>query len=76
MAMKGTSKSFPLRLPASLRQHVHDFADREGISANQFISIAVAEKVGRMEEQGRADKELGANAKQPSASKGLRPIIK
>ena len=42
--------AFPLRLAVSLRESASLFADREGISLNQFISLAVAEKISRLEE--------------------------
>ena len=35
-----------LRLPRSLHQRVAELADRDGVSLNQFIVAAVAEKVG------------------------------
>ncbi|MDE1160690.1 MAG: toxin-antitoxin system HicB family antitoxin [Acidobacteriaceae bacterium] len=41
-------KSFPLRLPPSLRQQSTELARNEGISLNHFISLAIAEKVSRM----------------------------
>lgn len=41
--------SFPLRLPLTVRQRAIDLAQHEGISLNQFISLAVAEKIARME---------------------------
>jgi hypothetical protein len=43
------ANSFPLRLSPTMRQQVEHLADREGISINQFIGLAVAEKVMRME---------------------------
>jgi hypothetical protein len=43
-------QSFPLRLCPSIRQNANDLAHVEGISLNQFISLAVAEKVIRMEQ--------------------------
>jgi predicted DNA-binding protein len=45
---KGT-KSFPLRLTPTMRRQIDHLAKREGVSLNQFISLAVAEKVTRME---------------------------
>ena len=42
--------SFPLRLPASTRIQANDLARREGLSLNQFISLAVAEKITRLEQ--------------------------
>jgi hypothetical protein len=40
---------FPLRLSPSMRREANDLAHREGISLNHFISLAVAEKISRME---------------------------
>ena len=44
--------SFPLRLPHSMRKQANDLAHREGLSLNQFISLAVAEKITRLEQSG------------------------
>lgn len=35
-----------LNLPNSLKTAAEDFAAREGVSLNQFIALALAEKVG------------------------------
>jgi hypothetical protein len=43
--------SFPLRLGLSIRQQAADLAHNEGISLNHFISLAVAEKISRMEHE-------------------------
>jgi hypothetical protein len=59
------SNSFPLRLPLSLRRQADDLADRDGLSLNQFISIAVTEKIARMEEQMRVQAVETSNAKPP-----------
>lgn len=45
----GQRKTFPLRLSRSVRGEAELLADREGISINQFIVLAVAEKVTRLE---------------------------
>lgn len=34
-----------LRLPDSVHRHIKKFAQKEGVSINQFIASAVAEKV-------------------------------
>lgn len=54
--------TFPLRLPRSIRASVDRVSKREGVSINQFISIAVAEKLAMLEaetyfaeRQGRAN---------------------
>ena len=43
-----TSTTYPLRLPASIRVEVAKLAKREGISVNQFIALAVAQKVSAL----------------------------
>ena len=64
---KQPQKSFPLRLPRSMRLIADDLAEREGISLNQFISLAIAEKITRLESQQSGDKfkPQGVNAKNP-----------
>ena len=47
--------SFPLRLSPTMRSQIDVFASSEGISVNQFISLAIAEKLARMEQT--AEKE-------------------
>ena len=44
-------QSFLLRLPATLREEATDSAHKEGISLNHLISLAVAEKISRMERE-------------------------
>ena len=39
-----------IRLPESLHDRVRQLADEEGISMNQFVMLAVAEKVTRLDE--------------------------
>lgn len=40
---------FALRLPRSTRRQAHEMAKQEGLSVNQFITLAVAEKIVRLE---------------------------
>ena len=47
-ALRLRAPTFPLRLPASLRTAVDRLARDEGTSANQFIAMAVAEKVSAL----------------------------
>jgi hypothetical protein len=35
-----------LNLPQSLKKAVEDFAAKDGVSVNQYIALAVAEKIG------------------------------
>jgi hypothetical protein len=37
-----------IRLPNSLHERVRELAEREGISINQFVSTAVAEKLSAL----------------------------
>ena len=41
----GKMTTYPLRLPASLKTAVAEICREEGTSINQFVSMAVAEKV-------------------------------
>lgn len=41
--------TFPLRLPRSIKEGVERAAERDGISMNQLIATAVAEKLSAME---------------------------
>lgn len=41
--------TFPLRLALSLKESAHELAQQDGISLNHFISLAVAEKISRLE---------------------------
>lgn len=43
-----TIKTYPLRLPASLKDAVAEISREEGTSMNQFIAMAVAEKVSAL----------------------------
>ncbi len=45
--MKGHS-TYPLRLPHSIKAEVERLAKQDGISINQFIATAVAEKLSAM----------------------------
>ena len=41
--------TFPLRLPVSMKAALEKIAERDGTSMNQFLVIAVAEKIAAME---------------------------
>lgn len=43
-----TQSTYPLRLPSSVKAEVERRAKREGISINQFVVTAVAEKLAAM----------------------------
>lgn len=42
------SRTFPLRLPESIRRAAQDLARQDGVSLNQFVATAVAEKVSAL----------------------------
>jgi hypothetical protein len=37
-----------LRLPESIHRHIREIAKKEGVSINQFISLAVSEKISAL----------------------------
>jgi hypothetical protein len=49
MGILGRSKTFVLRLPTSSREQATASSKADGISLNHFISLAVAEKLSRLE---------------------------
>ena len=46
--MKKQTSTYPLRLPASLKEAVAEISKEDGTSINQFVVMAVAEKVSAM----------------------------
>ena len=61
-----------LRLPNSLHARARELAEREGISLNQFVSTAVAEKLAAL----LTEEDLGARAKRGSRSAYLKVLGK
>ncbi|MEI6757633.1 MAG: toxin-antitoxin system HicB family antitoxin [Chlorobium sp.] len=61
-----------LRLPKSLHEQLREVAKEEGISVNQFIMIAVAEKVASIS----AIEYLEKRAKRGSSEKFLEILSK
>jgi hypothetical protein len=47
--MKDTQSTYPLRLPRSVKAEVERRAKADGISINQFVATAVAEKLAVMD---------------------------
>lgn len=47
--MKQTKSTYPLRLPHSVKAEVERRAKADGISVNQFVATAVAEKLAAMD---------------------------
>lgn len=46
--MTTRTSTYPLQLPASLMDAVERLSEREGVSIDQFVTAAVAEKVSAM----------------------------
>ena len=44
-----SATTYPLRLPKSLKNAVESASRKDGTSINQFVAIAVAEKIAAME---------------------------
>ena len=63
--------SLSLRLPDSLHRHIKEFSEKEGVSINQFISTAVAEKISALS----TEDYLEARAKRGSETK-LKKLLK
>ena len=61
--------SMSLRLPESLHMKIRELAERDGISINQFIATAVAEKGRRIDDLGLS---RGARASRRRAVVGSR----
>ena len=62
--MTARTSTYPLRLPVSLKAALEKLSKQEGTSINQFVVMAVAEKVSAMntaaffeERMGRGDRE-------------------
>ena len=65
--MSKQTVTFPLRLPASLKKAVAEASREDGTSINQFVTVAVAEKLSAMktadffaERRARADVQTPA----------------
>ena len=64
---------FALRLPLSTRIRAAESAEREGMSLNQFVALAVAEKIARLASPDPgASEEPSPAVEEPSSP---RPIV-
>jgi hypothetical protein len=71
---KKTPAIFSLRLAASLRELAKAMAARDGISLNQFINMAVAEKIARVQEDTRGgSRKMSLERRNLEATK---PVVK
>jgi hypothetical protein len=61
-----TRSTYPLKLPLSVKKAAQRLAKEDGVSLNQWIAVAVAEKIGTVETaaaffERRAGKATGGN---------------
>lgn len=63
MSSVSTRSAYPLKLPASVKAAAQRLAKEDGVSLNQFISAAVAEKVGSVESAEAFLKQKAGKAK-------------
>lgn len=67
--------AFPLRLTSSLQDEAPKTAEREGISLNQLINLAVAEKISALRTE-EFFRERGGRANVKKARKILKRVGK
>jgi hypothetical protein len=60
---------FPLRLMPSVRRTAEVFSRKEGVSLNQFINVAVAEKLAHLEHE-----EWAHGRKRPTEALAARAL--
>jgi hypothetical protein len=58
-----SNSAYPLKMPNSIKTAAARLAKADGVSLNQFISVAVAEKVGTMETAAEFLKQRAGKAK-------------
>ena len=68
-ARKTAIAKFPLRLMPSVKRSAEVFSEKEGVSLNQFINVAVAEKLAHLEHE-----EWVRRRKQPSEELAARAV--
>ena len=67
-----SKSTYPLKLPASVKKAAAELAASDGVSLNQFISAAVAEKVGSLRTAREFLGERAGSAKPKDMLKYLR----
>jgi hypothetical protein len=66
---KSANAKFPLRLMPSVRRTAEAYSVKEGVSLNQFINVAVAEKLAHLEHD-----EWARNRKKPTEALAGRAL--
>jgi len=67
-----SKSTYPLKLPNSVKKAAADLAKLDGVSLNQFIAAAVAEKVGSMRTASEFLQQRAGTAKPRDMLKYLR----
>jgi HicB family len=57
-----TRSTFPLKLPDSIKKEAARLAKEDGVSLNQWIAVAVAQKIGAVETAAEFFKRRAAGA--------------
>jgi hypothetical protein len=68
--------TYPLKLPLSIKKAAQRLAKEDGVSLNQWIAVAVAEKVGVVETAADFFKKLAGDASGEGLMKFLRTAPK
>jgi hypothetical protein len=67
-----SNATYPLKLPASIKRAAQRLAKEDGVSLNQWIAVAVAEKVGVVETAAEFFKRRAGQAKPSDLRRFLR----
>ena len=67
-----SKSSYPLKMPHSVKSAAARLAKVDGVSLNQFIAVAVAEKVGAMESAAEFLRQRSGKAKPADLMRYLR----
>lgn len=67
-----SKNTYPLKLPDSIKKAAQRLAKEDGVSLNQWISVAVAQKVGAVETAAEFFKRRAAGASQADLKRFLK----
>ena len=67
-----SKSTYPLKLPTSIKKAAQRLAQEDGVSLNQWIAVAVAEKVGVVETAAEFFKKRAGKATGDALKKFLR----
>jgi hypothetical protein len=71
-----SKSAYPLKLPTSLKNAAAELAKLDGVSLNQFIAVAIAEKVGVLRTANEYLRERAGTAKPKDLLTYLRRVPK